>query len=230
MFITRRRHVQRGDTLIEVLLAIAVFSAAAVSAVMIMNHGITNAQRSLEITLVRNQINNQAELLRHLNNVALVSSGRLFAADAASGSLPVSEVQDEWSKLPELVSNSAGEYDEYDTIQSVDDCSPTEVSTEKAFFVDPKTGKIHKINTTAPVNFQKDSPFAKVNASDPALGQEATSDMIWIYAVRSTGPGEGRDELDNTDFYDFHIRACWDSPDGRNVQKLGTIVRLYEPK
>lgn len=221
-----RRKSQLGDTLIEVVLAITIFSAGAVAAVVIMNNGITNAQRSLEITLVRNQINNQAELLRHLNNVALVSSGRLFAADAASGSA-TSGVQNEWAKIKDLAVPVAQNYDE---IQTTEDCSPDKINIPgtKVFFIDPKTGKVQAINTTVPQNFKKESPFAKVTGSDADTGAAATSDMIWIYAVQAGG-GEGRGKLTNTNFYDFHIRACWDAPDGANVQKLGTIVRLYEP-
>ena len=58
---------QRGDTLVEVLFATAVFSLVAVSGLSIMNQGTSTAQRALEITLVRNEINSQAEAIRMLN-------------------------------------------------------------------------------------------------------------------------------------------------------------------
>ena len=54
----------RGDTIIEVLLAVAVFSLVSVGAMTIMNQGTNAAQRALEITLVRQQIDAQAEALR----------------------------------------------------------------------------------------------------------------------------------------------------------------------
>ena len=47
---------QRGDTIIEVLLAVTVFSLVAIGAMMVMNQGTNSAQRSLEVTLVKQQI------------------------------------------------------------------------------------------------------------------------------------------------------------------------------
>lgn len=55
---------QAGDTLIEVLLAITIFSMVSVGAMTIMNQGTNAAQRALEISLVRQQVDAQAESLR----------------------------------------------------------------------------------------------------------------------------------------------------------------------
>ena len=63
-----RTKVERGDTIIEVLLAVSIFSMVAVSSMAIMNMGLSTAQRSLEITQVRHQIDGQAELLRYVHS------------------------------------------------------------------------------------------------------------------------------------------------------------------
>ncbi len=63
----RRQH---GDTIIEVVVAITVFSLVAVGAMTIMNSGLAMAQRSLETTLVRQQIDAQAEMLRFVHSRA----------------------------------------------------------------------------------------------------------------------------------------------------------------
>ena len=55
---------ERGDTIIEVVLAVTIFSMVAIGALTIMNNGVAMAQRSLEMTLVRQQIDAQAEMLR----------------------------------------------------------------------------------------------------------------------------------------------------------------------
>ena len=55
---------ERGDTIIEVLLAITVFSLVAVGAMTIMSQGTNTTQRSLEMSLVKQQIDAQAEALR----------------------------------------------------------------------------------------------------------------------------------------------------------------------
>lgn len=58
-----------GDTLVEVILAFAIFSLVAVATNGVMNRGVALAERSLEITLVREQIDAQAELLRYAHSV-----------------------------------------------------------------------------------------------------------------------------------------------------------------
>lgn len=59
----------RGDTIVEVMVAFAVFSLVAVGTVTVMNRGIAAAERSLEVTLVRQQIDAQAELIRYARSV-----------------------------------------------------------------------------------------------------------------------------------------------------------------
>jgi len=61
---------QRGDTLIELVLAFAIFSISAVSALAIMNRGIALSQHSLEATLVRQQMDGQAETIRYLRDTS----------------------------------------------------------------------------------------------------------------------------------------------------------------
>ncbi len=62
------RLFQRGDTLIEVLFAVTVFSLVTVGALSIMNSSTAMAERALETTLVRNQIDAQAEALRYIHD------------------------------------------------------------------------------------------------------------------------------------------------------------------
>lgn len=59
--------LRRGDTIIEVILAVTIFSFVAMSALTLMNNGLSMAQRALEITLVRQQVDSQAEMLRYLS-------------------------------------------------------------------------------------------------------------------------------------------------------------------
>ena len=64
----KRRHSARGDTIIEVVMAVAMFSMLAIGIMALMNSGIAMAQRSLELTLVRQQIDSQAEMLRYIHD------------------------------------------------------------------------------------------------------------------------------------------------------------------
>jgi hypothetical protein len=60
---------RRGDTIVEVILAFAVFALVAVATTYLMNRSLSVGQRSLEITLVRQQIDSQADLLRYVRDV-----------------------------------------------------------------------------------------------------------------------------------------------------------------
>lgn len=200
-----KRH-QTGDTLIEVLFAVSIFSAVVVGTILIMNQGISSAQNALEINLVRNQIDTQAELLRHLNNAKLTSIGRNATTESA-----------EWDKAVHAPSVEA---DAYDNIKTYEECIPANLPNN-AFFIDPKTGTIQtssRITNTV--------TFAQVQTG----GTQPISNMLWIQPVSSSNDNSDT-SLTLTQYYDFHIRACWDAPGARGgVMKLGTIVRLYVPK
>lgn len=60
------RNLQKGETIIELVLAFAIFSLAAVGTIILINNGLATTQRNLEITVVRQQIDSQAETLRYL--------------------------------------------------------------------------------------------------------------------------------------------------------------------
>ena len=60
--------IKHGDTLIEVVFSFMVFSTVSVASIGIMNSGLNQAQRSLEVTMARNGIDAQAEALRFLQN------------------------------------------------------------------------------------------------------------------------------------------------------------------
>lgn len=60
----------RGDTIIELMLAFSIFSLAAVGTIVIMNKGIAASQQSLEASLVRVEMDGQAEAIRYLRDTA----------------------------------------------------------------------------------------------------------------------------------------------------------------
>ena len=66
----------RGDTLVEVSLAIGIFSMVAIAAVSVINGSTNGAQSSLESTITREEIDGQAEALRFIQS-AYVSGGQV---------------------------------------------------------------------------------------------------------------------------------------------------------
>lgn len=60
--------IKKGDTLIEVTLAIGIFSMIAIAIVAVMSGGTVGAQTSLETTLTRQEVDAQAEALRFIHS------------------------------------------------------------------------------------------------------------------------------------------------------------------
>lgn len=62
------QRIKRGDTIIELMFALAVFSLVAVLSVSIMNLGTSTAENALEMVTARNELNAQAEALRFVHS------------------------------------------------------------------------------------------------------------------------------------------------------------------
>jgi len=134
------RKFNRGDTLVEVLLGVTIFSLVAVIALETMNRGMTIAQYSLETTLVRQQVDAQAEMLRYAHDMKndtwkkLVdnNSVSVSAVNDNEGNLGVEKCPDDFSTkefalaaTPSLASkisilNNPGDYKAAETYARVD--------------------------------------------------------------------------------------------------------------
>lgn len=92
-----KRDAQRGDTLIEVIVAFGIFSLVLLGVYAVMNRGIATAQESLEVTLVRSHMDSQASLLRFARNIddgkpssvwSRIKSGAATAAPGVADCVP----------------------------------------------------------------------------------------------------------------------------------------------
>lgn len=203
------RRNERGDTIVEVLFAVAIFSLVAVGAFSLVNQGIATAQRSLESTLVRQEMDAQAETLRFMHS-AYTSAYQGGVRFEASDRSPAAE----WSRLVGYI-NEAG----IDAASPFGTCPEPdrylESIPEGSFFVDPMTSTF----ITDRNNILMPETWAQIDVD----GDRRVSEGIRIEAVpspESTGIG----------YIDFHIRACWDAPGLSMPMTLGTIVRLYDPR
>lgn len=210
-----RRALSRGDTLIEVLFAVTVFSLVAVGAISIMNQGTAAAQRSLEITLVRQQIDSQAEALRFLNAsyVSAYSSGATFPASTPAG---------QWQQIRDSIISDSSSISDFGVTGDTCRAAPPTGS----FIINTSSAKFEKLVGD---KYKLASTYSQVRYTDTG-STKAISDAegIWVEGVVSdtfVGDNQG-----NAGYVDFHIRACWDSPGLAVPMTMGTIVRLYEPR
>lgn len=194
----------RGDTLIEVLFAVAIFSSIAIGGLTIMNQGSAVAQRSLEITMVRQEIDSQAEALRFLN-ASYVSA---FKAGVGSYTNPA----EQWR----LIRNNT-----VATISAFSDSSSCGTPQLGSFILNTRKALL----VSASSILQSSQTFSQVRYD--AADQVTTAEGIWIEAIKSSGSSDPNQS--NASYIDFHIRACWLSPSQSSPMRIGTIVRLYEP-
>jgi type II secretory pathway pseudopilin PulG len=203
---------ERGDTIIEVMFAVAVFAMVAVGCLSIMNEGTATAQRSLEVTLVRQQMDAQAEALRYIHQAYVASYDKNTTPTGTAA---------EWVKITNLSSGKGASIASPFGAVNGDVC-PSTTPGEKPFILNAHTATLWSstpaMEPPAGISLP---PFAQViYNSDSSIAQAYG---IWVESIPSTGSTA-------TGFVDFHIRACWDSPGSRAPVTLGTIVRLYEPR
>ena len=201
MYLSRQSDLrQRGDTIIEVLVAMTVLSLVVVTCYSIMTRGIAHVQISLERTTTQAMLAGEAAILRDA-----------FRRYAQTSDPANSSEDDDWDTITspgyvnELVENVSIPAD------SANGCSVPGVDR---FYFDP-------LDETNPRQPKKHiSPLQTVRAGTiPKYG-----DGMWIegYKVEPLGPAKP--------YYDFYIKACWDSPYGGVRQALLTTVRLYDTK
>lgn len=209
-----RRQAERGDTIIEVLFAVAVFAMIAVGSLAIMNQGTVTAQRSLEITLVRQQIYAQSEALRYIH-AAYVAAYQQGGAAPAAGTTAA-----EWVKMTSTGVNGYGVTQASPFGQVSGELCPANNLAQRPFILNARTAKVEATapKMSAPANGSL-PPFAQVVYSGDTVSDAYG---IWIEAVPAR-------PVDSIPYVDFHIRTCWNSPGSTLPMTLGTIVRLYDP-
>jgi len=200
----------KGDTLIEVLFAISIFSLVVVGSISIMNQGVNASQRSLEITLVRNEIDAQAEALRFMNSSYVSAYNPNYTYSEYSESTPAGQ----WALMSSDINGNA--------VSAYGDTSSCSLpsSSYKSFIINPNTAKYFSY---ADSKFQLAKTYSKIDYNID--GTISSTNGLWIEAIKSSNA-----EDKNSDYIDFHIRACWNAAGQKNPATIGTIVRLYEPK
>ena len=167
------RCAQRGDTIIEMMLAFAIFTLAAVGAMSILSSGVAITQRNLESTLVRQQIDTQAEMLRYVHDTQNTA----------------------WASVvnPANLTTSPASLDLGGECPTV----PTDSKLSKGFFIQPTPGADpttttftrRSIDSTV---FRSPTTYARIDYAN------AKSDAVWVQAVKAE---EGANGITAYDFY-----------------------------
>lgn len=210
-----KKHRQSGDTLIEVLFAVSVFSLVAIGGLTLMNQGSNTSQRALEITLVRQEIDAQAESLRFLHNSYIASY------QPGVSTYPANPPAEQWvamvASIKATETTVVSNFGNYTTCPGSSPSGGFVINAKAAKFVAPSEFR---------AKFKEAEVFSRVKYDDTTI---LASHGLWIEAIRSADTSSDPDRA-NVGFIDFHIRACWDSVGLSVPMTIGTIVRLYEPR
>jgi len=206
---------QRGDTLIEAMFALTVFGFIVVTALSLMNQGVSASQRSLEITTVRQEMDGQAQTLRFLHEayIQAYQPGQNYNLNDA-----ITSPAEEYYKVIQFVKTA--------NLPSASQFGGTGAcvipnNAGKNFIMNPVTAQLVSTSTN-PTVFKKALTSAQLSFGGG--NTLSSSNGIWVEGVRSAVNGT------NAGYIDYHIRACWDGPGLDTPMNLGTIVRLYEPR
>lgn len=216
------KRTYKGDTMIEVLLSVTIFSIVAVTGLTIMNQGSAAAQRSLEITLVRNEMEAQATALRYMYDEALAQKSSA-GYNPTSVSDP-STAAGRWQEVLNLRKASATPFG--DMVTSGTTCFRPNPASTNAFVINPRTARLYPQQGHTG-SWRDAQVFSRIRFLDSSsrLTIEGV-EGIWIEGVRqSYNPAD----TGVPGYTDFHIRACWGTVGQMRPATLGTIVRLYEP-
>lgn len=195
------RSATRGDTIVETVLAFAIFGALVVTVTTTMNRSIAAAQRSLEITLVRQQIDSQADLLRY----------------ARDNELPA------WQAVKDKVGDVGSDKL---TGSFVDGCPEVGNLPASAFFMYLNTSDSPDLDSTVLVADVGGSSFTQASYVSEVDYSTDTPESrgMWVVPVWA----EGSSASSSVKAYDMYIRTCWDTVGQNTPLALSTIVRLYD--
>lgn len=189
---------EQGDTIIEVMFAFVIFSLVVVSAFSIMNKGVATAQRSLEVTLVRQQIDGQVAMIQHIQQTDPVL----------------------WTQIKSMVVDTAGVFgaetqcpEAKDLLDKNDFFIATTADGSSPSVVHIQSDQDYKKATT----YSLVDVFGRTSAS-----HIPTAYGLYMRMVKSDG------WTDANHSYDLNVRACWDSVGINVPVTIGTVVRLFD--
>ncbi|MBR3204754.1 hypothetical protein IKF81_03690 [Candidatus Saccharibacteria bacterium] len=231
----------RGDTLIEIMISVAVFSMVSVGAIQIMNRGVYSSQEALEVTMARSEIDAQAEALRFIHEA--------YISNMSDSNDPYAVL---WQKIISKAYNNNGNtpsgfnlYENHscaDIYEGNSGGKTNAIPANNSFVIVPRyLGNADIRNHLNDILAMNDSltrtptypRLFYVNSDSSALLDDnslynssfSSAQGIWVTAVASAKLVSGKPE-----FYDFYIRTCWDAPDGKSTSNtVSSIIRLYNP-
>ena len=205
---------KKGDTLIEVTLAIGIFSMVAIAITSVVSGSTSSTQAALESTLAREEIDTQAEALRFIQTS--------YAANKNSKTY-----RDLWQGIKGQAYAIANSDDEILSF-SPQKCSDKfgDNTPNKAFIINPKKRFLVTRNGMYANRFSTSTTYPQLQFSgdkNESLNSGAVKG-IYVIAISEKVPATKKPS-----FYDFYIRTCWYAANANEPSTISTVIRLYDP-
>ena len=225
--------VKKGDTLIEVALAIGIFSMVAISVVAVMVSGTSSTQTALETTLAREEIDTQAEALRFIH-ASYISNSDINENPFAKLWKTITDN----SYTPDNNDTENKKYLQYSvgTCQEIYDSSDNPI--QKGFVIDTYAlGALTKDNIKNAYlsKFDNSSKFIQASTYPRLVYNESQSlssvEGIYVLAVKDPKTTNiPNSNKKGAAYYDFYIRTCWYGTGSETPSTISTVIRLYDPE
>ena len=200
--------VKKGDTLIEVTLAIGIFSMVAITVTSVLNSATSNTQTALETTLTREEIDTQAEAIRYIHSA--------YAANKEEGKIWTTA----WRAIKDKAINPNTTAATNIRHYSPTTCDVSNLPTN-AFIIDAKTTLSYiSLSTGSGGNYVKTSSFPQVYYNGDLTKMRARG--IYVVAVKG-------DTTSKPAYYDFYIQTCWYGSNANEPSTVSTLIRLHNP-
>ncbi len=254
------RKMKLGDTMIEVTIAIGIFSLVAITIVSVMNGGTSNSQIALETTLTREEVDAQAEALRFIHSA--------YVADMNDDENSSESSSDErYVELWNAMTNLAVE--DFDSLsddkknvitgtpESCSDLYNNDFFKSRAFVINPRqlgdgSTSDTLIRASTSSLMQPASTFPRLVYNSDQLNNDSSlyedyessknlyrAEGVYIIGVKDAGSTKmigdqmnGSQIVANNEsaFYDFYVRSCWYGNGNDTPSSVATVVRLYNPQ
>ena len=230
--------VKKGDTLIEVTLAVGIFSMVAVAVVAVMSNGTSNTQTALETTLARAEIDAQAEALRFIQSSAATEDPN--AIDSKFSGI--------WNKIISMATDTkSGENYHFAPTSCTElydssDGGKIYIANQNAFFVDltklddylNEPNKLDdclndpKENSNCPIITAKEYPdsFSLAETYPRVVdGKDGKAEGIYVIARKDSKTVQTAND-EKVSPYDFYIHTCWNSSNSDRPSTISPVIRL----
>ncbi len=238
--------IRHGDTIVEVMISLAVFSAVAMATINMMNSGISMAQRSLEMTMARLAIDSQTNAIDFIHDAAnaerqkggerhkyldvwnqmtdssylVADPGHLDINNYANCEEAITTNPKKFAINPRALRPAYDKREIYFGVYATEDANFNDAVVRENF---TDGGSYPRIIYERPLsaNSDLDTPLDQntlVEDSQITFVKAAEIDNLWVSVARG----------ESENYYDFYVQTCWHSAGAKNFVTFSTVKRIYD--